>query len=89
MCMHVRAFYLGKCQEQRLRKRHGEKKKHDPKFDFYNVSAIYLYDGQGVQREGLGPGSWEAQHHCPIGHASAPFPGAPAPLFPAQLLSEF
>lgn len=58
-------------------------------FIMFYVSVIYLYNRQGAQMEGHGPESWEAPHHFPIAHANAPFPRAPAPLFPAQLLSEF
>lgn len=58
-------------------------------FVMFYVSVIYLYNRQGAQMEGLGPGSWEAPHPRPTAPANAPFPRAPAPLFPAQLLSEF
>lgn len=93
VCVHTCVRFTWKCQEKRvLRKRQGEKKKtmsESSIFIMFCVSAIYLYNGQGAQMEGRGPGSWEAQHHYPIAHSNAPFPRAPAALFPAQLLSEF
>lgn len=57
-------------------------------FIMFCVSAIYLYSGWEC-RSKCESRELQAQHHSSIAHANEPFPQAPAPLFPAQLLSEF
>lgn len=63
VCAHTRSqeffFYLGKGQEEIvLRKRQGGKKMSENSiFVMFYVSIIYLYNRQGAQMEGLGPGS--------------------------------